>query len=191
MRRIGPAPRLAFVAAALTVGALLASCAEPQTASAAPSAVEPPPIDLISPQAAATTVLGILRAERSAVARHDQPGAERCGELLLSAAATEVIRSEVEKQPHYRPLLGKDLVRGYTHYWGATVAYYLDGLNLSGAQVSPAAPDRAAVLIPATGRDGRPATLRIECYHDSQHTWRVARIEFERPQKPAGSQPTP
>jgi len=164
----------------LALGAVLVLFAGCQPSTNSPAAALPP-IDQATPEAVARSVLETVRAELKAVAAHDRAAAERARERLVQLAAAHEILKSLEGSPRFKTVLGDNPLRGYTDLWGATLAYYADGLALDAVSRAKTSEDgrTAAVHVPATG-EGSRAVIEIACVRGNDGLWRVREVLFAR-----------
>ncbi|RMF75076.1 MAG: hypothetical protein D6744_13850 [Planctomycetota bacterium] len=152
----------------------------------------PPSADeTASPEAAARAVLTCIQEEIRAVAARDHEQVRKCRARLLGLAAADRIEESFRKAPIYRMLVGTDVLRGYVEDWGATIAWYADGLRLDEMRRDPAksSDDDVTLLTPATG-EGDSALISVRCVKAADGAWRVWRIEFADANPPTSAPAT-
>jgi len=170
------ATRTALAAGALLLG-LCAGCGKAPRPAAAASAPAMPAVSLDTPADAARSLLECLRGELDAVARNDQAAQAQYLETLRTLAAAESIKQRMADLPHFKLMLGDDLVAGVIHNWGAMLAYYADGLRLDQLRQTSVGRTAATVIVPASG-PADEALLQITCVREGDGPWRVRRLDF-------------
>lgn len=170
-----PARRALGVPALGALLILFAGCRPSASASSAAL----PPVDQSTPEAVTRSALETIRAELKAVAAHDRAAAERAREQLARLAAAREILKSLEGSPRFKTALGDKPLRGYTDLWGATIAYYADGLALDAARRAKSSDDGKSVVVhvPAEAGDSR-AVISVSCVLGDDGGWRVRQIVF-------------
>jgi len=136
-------------------------------------------VDLTTPENAARSTLLCLVAERRAIARDDEPAAQRCRQDLQSLAAKEEIIRRLRGHLRVSDLSDEEVLDQFTRTWGAIIGYYVEGLDLDRMRCTPpteTAPE-AFVLVPARGADDT-ALIRVKCVRGEDKLWRVAAVGF-------------
>lgn len=143
-------------------------------------------IDLSTPRNAVRSLIECLRAELSAVERHDRAGVEACREKLLEIVSIETIAAAVAKRQkrviNDRSAVARSLARAVSLSWGSVIAYYADGIDLEDMVCPAPAPNTRKVfaLVPARGPEEN-VEFRIRCVLDKDESWRIAGIDFHVP----------
>lgn len=132
---------------------------------------------LKTPEDAARNVLTYLQAELRARARHDEQTVRACAEKLRALAAVKTIEQTLARLPQFKTLVGDDAVQGYVDNWGATIAYYAEGLHLEQMRRAAQSNAKVAVIVPASAPDD-DALIQVTCVNEGDQLWRIARIEF-------------
>lgn len=156
---------------------------------AAPSSqpVAGPEIVLTAPEAAARSLLDGLRAELAAVARGDHAAAaqqrRRLAEQVL--ARTDIL-ARYKALPGHVAQDDAQMLDTLLKSWGATIAYYADGLALDQMRLAAAGAEghKAVVDVPARVRDDR-VVLRMQCVRGADELWHVGAVEFAPAQRPS------
>lgn len=184
-RRSAPAPLLftlvAFVA--LTGGCERRS---PAPAPAGTPTAQSLRIDLSTPRNAVRSLIECLRAELSAVHRHDRAGVEACREKLLEIVSIETIAAAIAEQQkrviEVRSAVARSRARAVSLSWGSMIAYYADGIDLEGMVCPDPTPNTRNIfaLVPARGPEEN-VQFRIRCVLDKDGSWRIAGINFHVP----------
>lgn len=195
------ARRVAAAAAALVTlcAAIVAGCERPAASSrnsGAQSAPTEQAVRLDSPQQTAHTLLTLLREELRAIRRGDRDAQRRCHQQLEQVADRDSIQRRFARTPQVKMLLGEDVVAGVIGQWGATIAYYAEGLELEALQETAAsapsthpAPGREQeVRVRGRGKAGEPAWIRVRCVQGTDGLWRVTHMDFAGRRAAAGSQ---
>jgi hypothetical protein len=191
-----PAPRartgpfLLIVAAAI----VLPGCGQSPSRTAPRPAPELPAVTLDTPENAARSALLCLQAELRASANHDEKTAAAALERLEAIVATDETKAALSRVPQFETLLGEDLIDGYIHNWGSTIAYYAEGLQLERMRRVTHTSGKVAVVVPATGPED-DALIQVTCVRGDGDGWHVSRIEFitknttSAPAPPLASEP--
>lgn len=175
MRELGDRHRLLLLI--LAVSAAPVGCENNPSDSALRPPPELPQVVLDTPENAARSALTSLQAELRAIANNDPQAAQEALNQLRSLVAVKAVERMLDRMPQFKTLFGDDLIEGYINSWGATIAYYAEGLHLDRMRRGFAAPSKVAVLVPASGPDDT-ALIQLTCLRQDDGTWRVSRIEF-------------
>jgi hypothetical protein len=144
--------------------------------------------DHASPRDVAYAALRLLKDEAAAYKEQD---AEKRRQIFIQCCQ---LAARDQLYEGYQQLLKRDVmpveitpgqaVQKLVMYWGPIVAHYLDSVDTdydraTAQMFERALPNgtRAWVLYDVTGRDGRPATVRIDMFH-TPGGWRITRIGF-------------
>jgi hypothetical protein len=150
---------------------------------------------LDSPQHTARTLLILLREELRAIRRGDRDAQRRCRRQLEHLADRTTIQQRFARTPQVKVLLGEDLVAGVISQWGATIAYYAEGLELdqirepAASTTQPAAGLRQVVQVRGIGKAGEPVWIRVHCVRGEDELWRVTHVDFAARRSDAQTQP--
>jgi hypothetical protein len=152
---------------------------------------------LDTPQLAAHALLTLLREELRAIRRGDREEQHRCRRQLERVADRDSIQQRFARTPQVKMLLGENVVTGVIGQWGATIAYYAEGLELgpleqtaaSAPATQPAAGPKQVVRVRGRGLNGEPAWIRVHCLQGEDGLWRVTHVDFAFRQAPAGPPP--
>ena len=141
-----------------------------------------------SPRDVAYTALRLLKDEAAALQRRDREQRRQIFVQCCQLAARDQLYEG------YQQVLKRDLMpveitptqaaQKLVMYWGPIIAHYVDSLEEDYEQATarmyervPPNGTRAWVLCDVTGRDGQPATVRIDLF-DTPGGWRITRIGF-------------
>lgn len=152
---------------------------------------------LDSPQLTARTLLILLREELRAIRLGDRSAQLRCRQQLERLADRATILQRFASTPQVKMLLGEDLVAGVINQWGATIAFYAEGLELdqiaepaaSTSTMQPTAGLRQVVRVRGHGKAGEPAWIHVHCVLGEDGLWRVTHVDFAGGRGPVQSQP--
>lgn len=165
---------------------LLTAC-EPREAAPTPATL-PASADMSGPLATTRTLIGLLRERVAATAAKDDERVHRLDGQILAVAATNEIRTLLDRYPLYLAVLGKRPVERFVKTWAPVTAYYLPHANLARLVALPDADGAVVVHVPAPGAEP-PAEIRVRCVRGPDARWRVASVTLGPPTRAAATRP--
>ncbi len=168
---------------------LLAPLALGACQRATPAATSAPALAISTktPEDAARSLLGLLRAQLQAAARQERAVVAQLRQTALDhLVAREDILRHVSGAERLSEQEQSELFHKLVDSWAAAIAYYADGLALDQLKALGAtAGTRAADLVlPARGPDDT-ALLHVYCQRTPGNEWRVAGLELVPSRTPA------
>lgn len=186
MNRAANRVRVFFAALAgvALVSAFNPGCGPAPVSATAPVRASEVTVALSTPEEAARSMLSLVQAELRARRAGDAAEADRIRARMIEVASAKGIEDRFTAHPRFRGLVGDDPVRSLADIWGATIAYYAEGIDFATLRVDPRlAPGeakRADVLVQARGKDDA-ANIRVQCHRDPDGLWRIVQVSFDPP----------
>lgn len=175
---------VAAVFADLILFAANPGCRPAQPGAAAPVRASDIMVALSTPQEATRSALSLIQAELRARRAGDKAEAERIRARMREVASAKGIEDRFSANPKFRGVVGDDPVVSLADTWGATVAYYAEGIDFStlrlDPRLAPGEAKRADVLLQARGKDDS-ANIRVQCHRDPDGLWRILQVSFDAP----------
>lgn len=182
--------RATCTAVAIALAAMLGGC-KPAENVATQAPPRDPAFNNATPQAAVAELVRFMRANLSAVARHDRAAARAArDQIAWHVLDRDRVLATISGRADPASAAGAAILAHITESWIATLAYYANVIDPAEFTVDALSDTEVDVRVPAE-RDGRVRQLRFTCTSTATG-WRLRGIDIRPlPAEPTASRPSP